>query len=500
MRRFVVLVIDLVLITAATVAAVFLREDLEYSFSTLIGIIPHICFTLAIATAIIPALGLSTSVWRYSTLGDYLRVVAAAIIIVAGASGASFIFNRLDGVSRSLPVLQAMLIVFAMVGVRVLSRVRYSGVLRMQSSAPARPQVSRQESVLIVGVTTLSELYLRSISQFAPGRIRVEGLLGSTDQFVGSSIQRLPILGTPEEIAAVLRKLEIHGVAVDRIVVANPFEQLSPKAQQALLQVEASTTIRMEFLAEQLGFDERAALDGIESDDTGMPKTMFKLSERDILRLNTGSYWRIKRYIDIAVAAAMLAVALPLMLVVGVLVAVDVGFPVMFWQQRPGRGGVPIRLYKFRTMASAHDSHGRRICDTRRMSAIGRFLRRTRLDELPQLFSILSGEMSFVGPRPLLPIDQAPEFAARLLVRPGLTGWAQVNGGREVSATDKAAMDIWYVCNASFVLDLKILLRTLPMVLFGDKTRDHDIQIAWRDLCASGICRFPSGDLARQAA
>jgi len=502
MRRFVVLLIDLLLIAAATMAAVFLREDLDYSYTTLIGIIPHICFTLAIAIFIIPAFGLSNNIWRYSTLSDYLRIVAAAVIIVAGASGASFIFNRLDGVPRSLPILQAMLLVFSMVGVRVSRRVQHSAFLKSGASPAVRPNVSRRESVLIVGLTPLSELYLRSISQFAPGRIRAEGLLGTQGQIVGSSIQRLPILGRPEEIDAVLRKLEIHGVAVHKIVVAKPFQQLSAKAQQALLQVEASTNIRLEFLVERLGLDEEPETGQISCDHAGYaPTSMFKLSGREIRALNTGIYWRLKRYIDVAVSAGMIVATLPLMLVVGLLVAIDVGFPVMFWQQRPGRGGMPIRLYKFRTMASAHDAHGRRICDAQRMSVIGHFLRRTRLDELPQLFSILSGDMSFVGPRPLLPIDQAPEFAARLLVRPGLTGWAQVNGGREVPATDKAAMDIWYVCNASFVLDLKILLRTLPMVLFGDRTRDHDIQSAWRDLSASGICS-PSSDLAahREAA
>ncbi len=144
----------------------------------------------------------------------------------------------------------------------------------------------------------------------------------------------------------------------------------------------------------------------------------------------------------------------PLFIVLGLVVAVDVGLPTVFWQQRPGVRGRPFKLYKFRTMRGAHDQSGARIADAERLSAIGRFLRRTRLDELPQLYNILIGDMSFVGPRPLLPVDGASKFPARLLVPPGLTGWAQVKGGREISAHDKAVLDIWYLRHASLWLDI----------------------------------------------
>jgi lipopolysaccharide/colanic/teichoic acid biosynthesis glycosyltransferase len=172
---------------------------------------------------------------------------------------------------------------------------------------------------------------------------------------------------------------------------------------------------------------------------------------------------------------------------VAILVAIDVGLPVVFWQQRPGFNGRPFKLYKFRTMAAAHKANGERMPDDQRTSDIGRFLRRTRLDELPQLFSILTGEMSFIGPRPLLPVDQSAAYAARLLVRPGLTGWAQVKGGREISAADKAALDVWYVLNASLALDLEIVAHTIKMVLFGDKVDAIAIRRAWRELQQAGM-------------
>ena len=115
------------------------------------------------------------------------------------------------------------------------------------------------------------------------------------------------------------------------------------------------------------------------------------------------------------------------------------------------------------------------------------FCGEAELDELPQLYNILAGHMSFVGPRPLLPVDQPAAYAARMFVRPGLTGWAQVNGGRAVSAADKAALDIWYIEHASFALDLKIFARTFVTVLFGEHLNAAMIGRAWSDLNLSGI-------------
>ena len=133
-------------------------------------------------------------------------------------------------------------------------------------------------------------------------------------------------------------------------------------------------------------------------------------------------------------------------------------------------------------MGAPHDKHSNRIPDDQRLSAVGRILTRARLDELPQLYNVLVGDMSFIGPRPLLPRDQSPDYAARLSVRPGITGWAQVNGGRIISASDKWILDIWYVHNASFVLDLKIVIRAVQMVLFGDRINTEAVYRARSDL------------------
>jgi lipopolysaccharide/colanic/teichoic acid biosynthesis glycosyltransferase len=262
--------------------------------------------------------------------------------------------------------------------------------------------------------------------------------------------------------------------------------------------LEATSTVRVEWLAEALGFEEVRSPGGVEAVNDGDRHTTsnareevsinsedaaavltIDVSEREKLQQNR--YWALKRSLDILGSFLLITALFPLIVIVAVLVLIDVGRPIFFWQQRPGLGGRPFRLYKLRTMGPALDDEGRKIPDEERFSAIGRFLRRTRLDELPQLYHILKGEMSFVGPRPLLPIDQPVGYAARLLVRPGLTGWAQVRGGRHLTALDKAALDVWYVRNASLKLDIEIVLRTAVMVLFGERVSAEALQRAWTE-------------------
>ena len=197
-------------------------------------------------------------------------------------------------------------------------------------------------------------------------------------------------------------------------------------------------------------------------------------------------FWKAKALGDRVAAAMLIILCAPLLVLAALAVAATLGPPVFFWQKRPGRGGLPFRVYKFRTMGNVLSRDGKQLSDHERCSGAGNLLRRLRLDELPQLFNILRGEMSFVGPRPLLPKDQSQAFGARLLVRPGLTGWAQVAGGRQTSADDKSALDIWYVNNASFKLDIEILLRTILVVLFGERVSAPLIERAWEDLRKNG--------------
>lgn len=176
----------------------------------------------------------------------------------------------------------------------------------------------------------------------------------------------------------------------------------------------------------------------------------------------------MKRIIDTVASALGLLVLSPLLVLLVLFVAMKLGTPVFFTQERPGLGGRIFRLYKFRTMTDVRDENGELLSDSVRLTAFGRFMRSASLDELPELWNVLRGDMSLVGPRPLLVeyLERyTPEQARRHEVRPGITGWAQVNGRNALSWEERFALDVWYVDNHSMWLDVKILAMTVGKVL-----------------------------------
>ncbi|QXI30228.1 sugar transferase [Pseudomonas vanderleydeniana] len=176
----------------------------------------------------------------------------------------------------------------------------------------------------------------------------------------------------------------------------------------------------------------------------------------------------IKRIMDILVAASALLLLSPVMLIVAWLIRRKLGSPILFRQVRPGMHARPFQMVKFRTMRDACDAEGNPLPDVERMTPFGRFLRSSSLDELPELWNVLKGDMSLVGPRPLL-MEYLPLYSAeqsrRHDVRPGVTGWAQINGRNAISWDEKFKFDIWYVDNRSILLDLRIILQTVRKVL-----------------------------------
>jgi len=176
----------------------------------------------------------------------------------------------------------------------------------------------------------------------------------------------------------------------------------------------------------------------------------------------------MNRTADVTLAIAAGVLSLPLVVVLAVLVRWRLGAPVLFRQDRPGLDGTPFTLYKFRTMREANDAAGCPLPDSSRLTRLGRFLRSTSLDELPELWNVIRGDMSLVGPRPLL-TEYLPIYDERQRrrheVRPGLTGWAQVNGRNAVSWDERLEMDVWYVDNRSWRLDARILVMTVGAVL-----------------------------------
>lgn len=187
------------------------------------------------------------------------------------------------------------------------------------------------------------------------------------------------------------------------------------------------------------------------------------------------------RLADFLIATAALLLLIPVIFLVALVVRAGLGAPVLFTQRRSGRGGQDFRMLKFRSMSDARDHSGNLLPDSERLTALGRFLRRSRLDEVPGLLSIVRGDMALVGPRPLLPETIKAMGALgqqRGSVRPGLTGWAQVNGNALLTNEDKLALDLWYIQHRSLTLDLAIILRTVRVVLSGERINHSNLEKA----------------------
>lgn len=190
---------------------------------------------------------------------------------------------------------------------------------------------------------------------------------------------------------------------------------------------------------------------------------------KDDMRKNRQSNLRsvTKRFLDLLISSFALVILSPLLILIAVLVRLRIGLPVLFCQQRPGLDGEPFTIYKFRTMTDECDDQGNLLPDADRLTAFGNFLRSSSLDELPELFNVLKGDMSLVGPRPLL-MEYLPRYTTEQIrrhdVKPGITGWAQVNGRNALTWEEKFELDVWYVDHCNLWLDIKILILTLIKV------------------------------------
>jgi lipopolysaccharide/colanic/teichoic acid biosynthesis glycosyltransferase len=261
------------------------------------------------------------------------------------------------------------------------------------------------------------------------------------------------------QLRQTVEEFSVHGVKVDEVIVSNGENQLAKPVLAELQRICRQKEIDLTFLPQLFHSTFTRVVDS-------------KIEPAELQRVPTfriSPYFQVKRVLDFVFALLFTVLLSPAFICVSVLVALDVGTPLLFWQRRLGQGGRGFQVYKFRTIQSPFDRLGESLPEKRRLSAIGHLLRKTGLDELPQLLNVLVGEMSLVGPRPLLPEDQPADPTIRLMVRPGITGWAQVNGGKQIANDEKGDLDEWYIRNASPWLDLRILLLTCRYVFVGNR-------------------------------
>jgi lipopolysaccharide/colanic/teichoic acid biosynthesis glycosyltransferase len=435
----------------------FIQQALIYQ-----GIV-YWCISLISAVLILYSSGIGGIIAKYFSAADGKRVLLAAFVSVSIASMVAFTVTRLDTIPRSLPIIQFFLFGSLLVGGRLVG----AGLARGQLTGDPKFSALADENIIVVGANLFATCYLRLLEECGLDRKRVLAIVDPNPKLRNLTLWGRRVIGTPEELPVILSEYKTHGIHIRRVVVAIEESFLSPSAQNCLRSdVLLAQGTSVEFLAERLGL----AFDGQLNSEAERTKIAAEVQRSSNVFLDRPAYWRLKRAIDVIVAGSSIILLLPLLILAALAVRIAIGSPVIFWQRRVGRDGSGVFVLKFRTMYAPFDSRGNfREQRSDGLCFVGALLRHTHIDELPQLFNILRGDMSLIGPRPLLPEDQPTNCGTRLLVRPGITGWAQVNGGSLIAAEEKNILDEYYVHHASLWLDAKIALKTIPIFITGDR-------------------------------
>jgi lipopolysaccharide/colanic/teichoic acid biosynthesis glycosyltransferase len=381
-----------------------------------------------------------------------------------------FNLTRLEGIPRATPIIHALILATGLITARTFAR-----VFEKDRSGARKAHVD-VEHIVMIGSNRLSSLYIKMLEAYAPNRHRIIAVLDDRPQMFGRAIEGVRIVGHPQELTSIIDEFAVHGIRTDRVIIGGEADLLSAEALEEVQRVCNQREIGLDFVPGLIG------LSGFQATVTESgPETQSEIETEGSTSsfvppasFIPSAYFRVRRLIDFFAALMLIVLLLPLFIGVSVLVLLDVGSPAFFWQQRIGLCRRTFLLYKFRTLQPPFDWRGQSVPEDRRLSRIGRLLRDTSLDELPQLLNVLVGDMSLIGPRPLLPEDQPSNPTARLMVRPGITGWAQVNGAKLLTPEDKNRLDEWYIRNASPWLDLRIIFMTLEFALRG-RRRDEDV-------------------------
>ena len=457
------LLTDVVVVLLAPYIALALR-GVEWSSEAAVALVPYWVLCTVFSLLFLVQFRVGQILPHFLSRRDVTQIIKMAATTAAFSSVTAFAAWRLELIPRSLPILHFIVLVGLLTGWRAIV-----GAFERRRHGLVQPgQRVPRVSILIIGVGPTASLFIRLLKSLTDVRPNIVGLLDDDTRLHGRSIDGHLILGGVDRFEAVVAELASHGVKLQRVLIAHLDADAQQAARDALEGPCAKCGIELEAISERLGllsFDSDTVEESLRS--------TYALSKTRAQR-----YLAFRRYADAALALCAIVVLSPVIALVALAIRLRLGAPVTFWQQRVGVHGEPIVVHKFRTFAPAVDAQGRLLSDEERSSALGRFLRACRLDELPQLFDVLRGHMSLIGPRPLLPVDLAEDCSIRLSVVPGLSGWAQVHGGKTITADEKNALDEWYVYHASLALDLRIIWTTLRIVVRGDARQDDALETA----------------------
>ncbi len=451
---------DLLAVVVALPIAVLLRDGGLGDVDRLFGLVSALPALLCAALTATLVFRSYRGVWRYIGPREIVHLAQFGMTAVLVFCIVQFWVDRLVDLPRSVPLIQFLVMMAILLG----SRIGYAEYRRWREGPSAASQL--RKPLLVVGAGDGAALFISMLATRRAHDYEVVGVVSDTYSR-HRSVFGVPVLGGLGEIEAVLATLRVQGVTPARVVVTCPHHELGRDAVYRVMDVAHEHGIAVEQLPELIRF----------RDDAELP--VYGAPSEDPLDVDV--YPRVKRILDVVVSGSLLITLMPLLLAVAAAVAIGVKSEVLFVQVRPGRGRLPFKLLKFRTMIDPIDPGGRFLTDGERTPLVGRLLRRTRMDELPQLWNVLVGDMTLIGPRPLMPYDldaMADGGRARSRVRPGITGWAQVNGGHELSADEKLALDLWYADRANLWLDGLIVWRTVWMVIFGERRNPTAIDAA----------------------
>ena len=446
--RFINFSDTLAVLAAAPIA--FLLRDASFVFDGYpMDTLVYCAIAFSSGLLMLLAFHLGKNLSDYVSMRDVYSIVQVSLATIALTSFALFSLTRLEHVPRSIPIIHFLVLCSLM----FIGRVASTRLREMREMRNA-PRVVNPQHVILIGANRLAWFYLRMINTFDLGKTDIVAILDDNPKVIGRSMGGRPVLAAPMELPRVVAEYQVHGVKVDRVIISGNKSEKDADNWTELEEYCRESGMALDFLGDILGLE----LETLEQPDESPRPAPPPI----------GSYFAFKRVFDFTLSFLMLGLLLPIIAPVALGVLLDVGWPIVFWQKRDGRHGRPFLVYKFRTLRAPFDRHGQFVPENERISRFGELLRRTRLDELPQLWNVLAGDMSFIGPRPLLPVDQ-PANSLRLLISPGLTGWAQINGGKLITPEEKGELDDWYVRNASFWLDVRIVLLTLKIVITGDR-------------------------------
>jgi lipopolysaccharide/colanic/teichoic acid biosynthesis glycosyltransferase len=390
---------------------------------------------------------------RYFSVDDIFDIVKAVVVAELLTAIALFSFTRLDGIPRSTLFIHSLILAAALIAARTMAHV-FEYERKGFHSRPIKAKYA-----IVIASNYLSSAFIKWLETNDIEPKQVIAILDDSEEMIGRRISGVQVLGNLLKIEQTVYEFAIHGVKVDEVIVSGGENHLAKPVLSELRRICHQTDTELIFMPQLFQSTFRQAADPKIEPAGSQQEPAFPIS----------AYFGVKRILDFVFALLFLVFLVPLLMGVSALVVIDVGIPLLFWQRRLGQGGRAFQIYKFRTMRTPFDRFGEALPQSLRLSPIGSLLRTTGMDELPQLLNVLVGDMSLIGPRPLLPQDQPADPTIRLLVRPGITGWAQVNGGKQITNREKGDLDEWYIRNASPWLDLRILLLTCRYVFIGNR-------------------------------